>query len=93
MEDFKMNGYRIHVSIKIPHLYETVPTFSYQFLIFNKKGKLMNYPFSIIIAHNDNESKRELEKYFEKYLNYTEIKTYPAYPMSKFLEEISNKNL
>ena len=64
MEDFNMDGYRIHVSIKIPHLYETIPTFSYQFLIFNKKGKLMNYPFSIIIAYDDNEFKMGIRKVF-----------------------------
>ena len=67
MEDFKMNGYKIHISIKIPHLYEKTPTYSYQFLIFGTKGKLMNYPFSIIIAHNDSEFKVELKKNFEKY--------------------------
>ena len=62
MEIFKMRGYEIHVTVKIPHLYEKAPTFSYQFLIFNKRGKLMNYPFSCLIAHNDNEFKSELKK-------------------------------
>ena len=89
MEDFKMNGYKIHVSIKIPYLYETIPTYSYPFLIFNKKGKLMNYPFILIITHNDSEFKTELKKNFEKYVNYTEVKAFHAYSMSKFLEKVS----
>ncbi len=65
MEDFKIYGYKIHISIKIPHLYEVIPTYSYQFQIFNKKGKLMNCPFSIIIAHNDSEFKTESKKDFD----------------------------
>ncbi|MFX1298180.1 MAG: hypothetical protein ACFFD2_25420 [Promethearchaeota archaeon] len=89
MEDFKINGYKIHVSIKIPHLYETLPTYSYQFLIFNKKGKLVNYPFSVIIAYDDYMFKTELKKNFEKFVNYTKVKAIHAYPMSKFLESIS----
>jgi len=89
MEKFEMNGYRIHVTIKIPHLHEKIPTFSYQFLIFDKKGKLMNYPFSTIIAHNDKEFKIELKRYFSKYLSYTEVKPYPK---SKFLEMVVNNN-
>ena len=90
MEIFEMKGYRIHVSVKIPHLYETIPTSSYQFLIFNKKGKLMNCPFSIIIAYNDEEFKSELKKNFKKFLNYTEIK---AYSKSKFLEMVANNTI
>jgi hypothetical protein len=89
MEKFEMNGYRIHVTVKIPHLYENIPTFSYQFLIFNNKGKLMNYPFSTIIAYNDKEFRIELKRYFDKYLNYTEVKTYPK---SKFLEMVADNN-
>ena len=76
--------------MKIPHLYETIPTSSYQFLIFNKKGKLMNCPFSIIIAHNDEGFKSELKKHFKKYLNYTKIK---AYPKSKFLEMVAKNTI
>jgi hypothetical protein len=90
MDDFKINRYRIHTTIKLPHLYEKEKLFSYQFLIFNKKGKLMNYPFSRIIAHDDKEFKLELKKNFKNYLNNDEIKTYPV---SKFLERISEKTL
>ena len=87
MEIFKMRGYEIHITVKIPHLYETVPTFSYQFLIFNKRGKLMKYPFSRLIAHNDDEFKSELAKNFNMYVNYTKVE---AYPKSKFLEMVAN---
>jgi len=87
MEIFNMRGYEIHVTVKIPHLYETNPTFSYQFLIFNKRGKLMNYPFSCLIAHNDEEFKSELRKYFDKYINYTSIEPYSR---SKFLEAMAS---
>lgn len=89
MEKFEMNGYNVHVTIKIPHLYETIPTFSYQFLIFKKNGKLMNYPFSTIIAHDDREFRTELKRYFSKYLSYTAIKPYSK---SKFLEMVANNN-
>jgi hypothetical protein len=82
-----MRGYEIHVTVKIPHLYENEPTFSYQFLIFNKKGKLMNYPFSCLIAHNKDEFKSELRKYFNKYINYTRVEPYPR---SKFLETMAS---
>ena len=47
----------------------------------------MNCPFSIIIAHNDEEFKSKLKKHFKRYLNYTEIK---AYSKSKFLEMVAN---
>ena len=87
MEIFKMRGYEIHITVKILHLYETVPTFSYQYLIFNKRGKLMNYPFSCLIAHNDDEFKAELVKHFNKYVNYTKVE---AYPKSKFLEMVAS---
>ena len=89
MEKFELKGYKIHVTVKIPHLYEKTPTFSYQFLIFSKRGKLMNYPFSTIIAHNDEEFKAELKMYFNKYLSYTEVKPYPK---SKFLEMVADSN-
>ncbi len=89
MDIFEMNGYKIHISVKIPHLYEIIPTFSYQFLIFNKRGRLMNYPFSRIIAHDDEEFKSILNKYFDCYINYTEVK---AYPKSKFLEMVANNS-
>jgi len=85
MEDFKINEFRIHLSIKIPHLYEKPPLFSYQFLIYNRKGKLMNYPFSRIIAKDDIEFSLELKRNFKHYLN-NEIRTYPV---SKFIEKIS----
>ena len=90
MQIFEMNGYRIQITIKVPHLYDTVTTFTYQFLITNRKGKVMNYPFSMIIAHNDEEFKSELKKYFKKYLNYTEVKVYNK---SKFLEMVANNSL
>jgi len=89
MDIFKMRGYEIHVTVKIPHLYEKDPTFSYQFLIFNKRGKLMNYPFSCIIAHNDDEFESELSKYFNRYINYTKVEPYPK---SRFLETMANNS-
>ncbi|UCC18970.1 MAG: hypothetical protein JSV62_12800 [Promethearchaeota archaeon] len=90
MDVFELKGYKIHISVKIPHLYELVPTFSYQFLIFNKEGKIMNYPFSVIIAQHDDEFKFLLNKQFDCYVNYTEVK---AYPKSKFLEMVANNSL
>ena len=90
MDIIELNGSKIHVSVKIPHLYEIIPTFSYQFLIVNKEGGLMNYPFSRIIAHNDEEFKTILGRYFDCYINYTEVK---AYPKSKFLEMVANNSL
>ena len=50
----------------------------------------MNCPFSIIIAHNDEDFKSELKKHFKKYLNYAEIK---AYSRSKFLEMVANNTI
>jgi len=88
MDDLKINGYRIHLSIKIPHLYEKTPLFSYQFLIYDKKGKLMNYPFSRIIAKDDKEFSLKLKRNFKDHLN-NEIRTYPV---SKFLEKISENS-
>ena len=86
MEDIKIKGYRIHITIRVPHLYEKIPTFSYQFLIYNKKGKIQNYPFSRIVAKNDGEFKYELKTNLENYLDNQEIE---AYPISKFLKSIS----
>ncbi|MFX0178189.1 MAG: hypothetical protein ACFE85_18370 [Candidatus Hodarchaeota archaeon] len=90
MEDFKIKGYKIHTTIKLPHLYEKVKTYSYQFLIFNKKGKILNYPFSRIIAHDDKEFILELKKNFKNYLNNDDIR---AYPISKFVERITEKSI
>ncbi|TES94072.1 MAG: hypothetical protein E3J90_13305 [Promethearchaeota archaeon] len=86
MEDIKIKGFRIHITIRVPHLYEKIPTFSYQFLIYNKKGKIQNYPFSRIIAQSDLEFKSQLKKKFESYLNDGEIE---AYPISKFIKNIT----
>jgi len=86
MEDIKIKGFRIHITIRVPHLYEKIPTFSYQFLIYNKKGKIQNYPFSRIIAQNDLEFKSQLKKNIESYLNNREIE---AYPISKFIKNIT----
>lgn len=90
MDIFELNGYKVHVSVKIPHLYETTPTYSYQFLIFNKEGKLVNSPFSVIVAHNDGEFKSRLIKTFDCYTDYTEVKPYRK---SKFLEMATNHSL
>ncbi len=73
MEDLKINGYRIHTMIKVPHLYESIPTFSYQFLIYDKQGNIQNTPFSKIIAQSDREFKSQLNGNFESYLNNGEI--------------------
>ena len=86
MEDIKIKGFRIHITIKVPHLYEKIPTFSYQFLIYNKKGKIQNYPFSRIIAQSDLEFKSQLKKSFENYLNNGKIE---AFPISKFMKSIT----
>ena len=73
MEDIKINGYRIHTMIKVPHLYELIPTFSYQFLIYDGQGKIQNSPFSRILAKSDLEFKSHLSNNFENYLNNREI--------------------
>ncbi len=86
MEDIKVKGYRIHITIQVPHLYEKTPTYSYQFLIYDKKEKIQNYPFSRIIAKNDGEFKSELKENFESYLNKGENE---VYPISRFLKNIS----
>ena len=86
MEDIKIKGFRIHITIRVPHLYEKIPTFSYQFLIYNKKGKIQNYPFSRIIAQSDLEFKLQLKENFESYLNNGEIE---AYPISKFIKSVT----
>ncbi|MFX1325214.1 MAG: hypothetical protein ACFE8N_09660 [Promethearchaeota archaeon] len=90
MDIFELNGYKIHISVKIPHLYESTPTYSYQFLIFNKDFRLVNSPFSVIVAHNDEEFKSRLMKSFDCYTDYTEVK---AYLKSKFLELFTNHSL
>ena len=86
MEDIKIKAFRIHTTIRVPHLYEKTPTFSYQFLIYNKKGKIQNYPFSRIIAQSDLEFKSLLKDNFESYLNNGEIE---AYPISKFIKSMT----
>lgn len=86
MDDFYIYGYRIHVSIKIPHLFEELPNFSYQFVIYNRIGKMMNYPFSRIIAKNDLEFKSILIKDFKDYINRDDLCMYPT---SKFIKELS----
>ncbi len=73
MEDIKINGYRIHTMIKVPHLYEKIPVFSYQFLIYDKQGKIQNSPFSRIVAQSDIEFISDLNSNFESYLNNGEI--------------------
>jgi hypothetical protein len=90
MDIFELEGYKVHVSVKMPHLYENTPRFSYQFLIFDKKGKLLNYPFSVIVADNDETFKKELKKHFKCYMGYTKVE---AYPKSKFLEMVANNNI
>ena len=86
MEDIKIKGYKIHVTIKVPHLFKKIPTFSYQFLIYDEKGAVRNYPFDRIIAHDDKSFKLEVKENFENYINNNVIK---AYPVSRFLEKIS----
>jgi hypothetical protein len=86
MKDIKIKGYRIHITIRVPQLYEKIPTFSYQFLIYDKKGKIQNYPFSRIIAQSDLKFKSHLKENFKNYLHNGEIE---AYPISKFLKNVS----
>lgn len=90
MEDFYINGFRVHVSIKIPHLHEKEEIYSYQFLIYNRIGKMMNYPFSRIIARNEVEFKSILAREFEYYIHRNE---YHTYPVSKFVERMSENIL
>ncbi|MBY9013046.1 MAG: hypothetical protein KGD70_11795 [Candidatus Lokiarchaeota archaeon] len=90
MEDIKIRGYRIHVMIKVPHLHEKFPTYSYQFLIYDEKGEVKNYPFSRIIAHNDSIFILELKRNFYSYIANNKIK---AYPVSNYLENISENSM
>ena len=90
MEDIKIRGYRIHVMIKVPHLHEKIPTFSYQFLIYDEKGAVKNRPFSRIIAQNDSIFILELERNFYDYINNAVIKTHP---ISKFLEKMAENSV
>ncbi len=86
MEDFKIKGYRIHIAIKVPQLYEKILTYSYQFLIYNKNSEIQNYPFSRINAKTDAEFKSKLKENFKSYLNYGVIE---AYPISKLIKNLS----
>ncbi|MHA2283749.1 MAG: hypothetical protein ACXAC5_23140 [Promethearchaeota archaeon] len=90
MEDIKIKGYRIHVMIKVPHLHEKIPTFSYQFLIYDERGVVKNYPFSRIIAQKDSIFILELKRNFDTYVNNNEIK---AYPVSNYLENITENSI
>ena len=90
MEDFTIKGYRIHVMIKVPHLHEKVPTFSYQFLIYDENGVVKNRPFSKIIAQNDSIFILKLERNFYEYINNAVIKTLPV---SKFVEKIAENSI
>ena len=73
MEDIEINGYIVHTMIKVPKLYETIPTFSYQFLIYDRQGNIQNSPFSKIVARSDLEFKSHLSNNFENYVNNSEI--------------------
>ena len=73
MEDLNINGYRIHTMIKVPHLTKKIPTFSYQFLIYDNLGKIQNSPFSKIIAQSDMEFQSQLNGNLESFLNNKEI--------------------
>ena len=86
MEEFKIKGYRVHITIKVPQLYENIPTYSYQFLIYNKKREIQNYPFSRIIAKTDGEFISKLKKNFKSYINNGVIE---AYPISKLIKSLS----
>ena len=87
MEEFKIKGYRINITIKVPQLYENIPTYSYQFLIYNKNRELQNYPFSRIIAKTDDEFKSKLKKSFKSYFNNGVIEVYPISKLIKSLSE------
>jgi len=89
MKDFIFRGYRIQTIIKIPHLHENERIFYYQFLIYDKKGKLMNYPFSRILARDDNEFKIKLQKDFIKII--TDKNALKNYPVSNYIANIQAK--
>ena len=87
MEEFKIKGYRICITIKVPQLYENIPTYSYQFLIYNKKKEIQNYPFSRILAKTDGEFKSKLKENFKSYINDGVIEAYPISNLIKNLSE------
>ena len=86
MEDIKIKGYRIHITMKVPQFYENILTYSYQFSIYNKNNEIQNYPFSRIIAKTDAEFKSTLKENFKSYLNYGVIE---AYTISKLIKNLS----
>ena len=87
MEDIKIKGYRIQITIKVPQMYEDILKYSYQFIIYNKHGEIMNYPFSRLIAKTDAEFKFLLKKNFKNYFNNGIIEVYPISKLIKNLSE------
>ena len=87
MEDIKIKGYRIHITMKVPQFYENILKYSYRFSIYNKKNEIKNYPFSRIIAKTDAEFKSTLKENFRSYLNYGVIEEYPISKLIKNLSE------
>lgn len=73
MKDIEINGFRVHTMIKVPKLSGAIPTFSYQFLIYDNQGKIQNSPFSKIVAKSDLEFKSHLNGNLESFLNNGEI--------------------
>jgi len=73
MEDLKIKGYKIHTMIKVPQLNKKIPTFSYQFLIYDNLGEIQNSPFSKIVAQSDLEFRSQLNGNLDSYLNNKEI--------------------
>ena len=86
MKDIKIKGYRIHISMKVPQFAENILKYSYQFSIYNKNGKIQNYPFSRILAKTDAEFKSTLKENFKQFFNNGVIE---AYPISKLIENLS----
>ncbi len=86
MEEFKIKGYRIHITMKVPQFYKNILKYSYRFSIYNKNNEIQNYPFSRIIAKTDAEFKSTLKENFKNYLNYGVIE---AYTISKLIKNLS----
>ena len=86
MEDIKVKGYRIHITLKVPQFHENNLTYSYQFLIYNKNSEIQNYPYSRITAKTDAEFKSKLKENFKNFLNSGVIE---AYSISKLIKNLS----
>jgi len=86
LKDFRIKGYRIQITMKVPQFSENILKYSYQFSIYHKNGEIQNYPFSRILAKTDAEFKSTLKGNFKRFLNNGVIE---AYPISKLIKNLS----